>query len=195
MFLIEYIKKYKITYISVVITFIIGTCLGIFITFKIPEKDKQSASNYINETIQIAKEQKIDKQLMFREKLAENLKTIGVIWLLGCTVIASFTIYIFMIYKGILFGYIITIIFFSLNFSKGIKYLILTILGNNIVFLPIIFLLATSGIRLYKEVINRKINIKYEMLRHTVIMVICAVFSIIISCIYAYILTGLLYFL
>ena len=69
MFLIEYIKKYKITYISVIATFLIGTCLGIFITFKIPEKDKNNVKSYINDTIQIAKNQKIDKQYLFKEKL------------------------------------------------------------------------------------------------------------------------------
>ena len=112
MFLIEYIKKYKVTYISVIVTFIVGIILGIFVTFKIPENDKQS---------------------MFKEKLVENFKTLGVIWFLGCTIIASFTIYIFMIYKGVLFGYIITIIFLTLGFNSGFKFLMLTIFIKSII--------------------------------------------------------------
>ena len=195
MFLIEYIKKYKVTYISVIATFIVGVCIGIFVTFKIPESDKTSVSNYINETIQIAKDKKIDNQELFKERLIENFKTLGIIWLLGCTVIASFTIYIFMIYKGILFGYIITIIFFILGLGKGIKFLLPTVIIKNIILLPVIFLLATSGIRLYKQIILRKINIKQELLRHTIIMLISSILAIIVSCIDAYFLTGLLYFL
>lgn len=195
MFLIEYIKKYKVTYISVIATFIIGVVLGIFVTFKIPKSDKDNVNSYINDTIQISKDRKIDKQYLFKEKLLENLKTVGIIWLLGCTVIASFTIYIFMIYKGVIFGYITTIIFLVLGFGNGFKFLLPTIIIKNIIFLPIIFLLSTSGIRLYKEIIKRKINIKQELLRHTIIMFISSIFAIIVSCIDAYFLSNLLYFL
>ena len=178
MFLIEYIKKYKVTYISVIATFIIGVVLGIFVTFKIPKSDKDNVNSYINDTIQISKDRKIDKQYLFKEKLLENLKTVGIIWILGCTVIASFTIYIFMIYKGIIFGYITTIIFLVLGFGKGFKFLLPTIIIKNIIFLPIIFLLSTSGIRLYKEIIKRKINIKQELLRHTIIMFISSILQL-----------------
>ena len=195
MVLIEYIKKYKVTYISVIATFIIGVVLGIFVTFKIPKSDKDNVNSYINDTIQISKDRKIDKQYLFKEKLLENLKTVGIIWLLGCTVIASFTIYIFMIYKGVIFGYITTIIFLVLGFGNGFKFLLPTIIIKNIIFLPIIFLLSTSGIRLYKEIIKRKINIKQELLRHTIIMFISSIFAIIVSCIDAYFLSNLLYFL
>lgn len=100
-----------------------------------------------------------------------------------------------MIYQGILFGYIITIILLTLGFGNGFKILMLTATSNNLLFLPIIFLLSTSGIRLYKEVIKRKINIKQELLRHTIIMLISCIFALIVSCIDAYFLTSLLYFL
>ena len=83
----------------------------------------------------------------------------------------------------------------TLGFGRGLKFLIITIFGNHIIFLPVIFLLSTSGIRLYKEVIKRKINIKQELLRHTIIMFISGMFAIIASCIDAYFLTGLRYFL
>lgn len=41
MFLIEYIKRYKVTYISVIVAFLIGTVIGIFVTFKIPSQEKK----------------------------------------------------------------------------------------------------------------------------------------------------------
>lgn len=195
MFLIEYIKKYKVTYISVIVTFIIGILLGIFVTFKIPKSEKQNVKDYINNTIEIAKSKKIDKQNLFKERLIENFKTLGIIWLLGCTIIASFTIYIFMVYKGILFGYIITIILMVLGIGKGFKFLLLTVIIKSLIFLPVIFLLSTSGIRLYKEIIKRKINIKQELLKHTIIMLVSCVFAIIVSCLDSYFLTSLLYFL
>ncbi|MBR1540866.1 MAG: hypothetical protein IJ629_06985 [Clostridia bacterium] len=76
MFLIEYIKKYKVTYISVIATFVIGICIGIFVTFKIPETAKSEVKEYLKDTIQIAKEGKLDKQSFFKEKLLENFKDV-----------------------------------------------------------------------------------------------------------------------
>ena len=100
-----------------------------------------------------------------------------------------------MIYKGILFGYIITIVLLTFGIGRGFKFLLVTVLGNNLFFLPMIFLLSTSGIRLYKEIIKRKINIKQELLRHTIMMLISGIFAIVVSCVDAYFLTGLHYFL
>ena len=195
MFLIEYIKKYRLTYISVILLFLIGVILGIFISFKVPEKDRNNINRYLNDTIETIKEKNIDRQCLFKEKLSTNLKDIGIVWLLGCTIIAGFTIYIFMIYKGILCGYIITIIILLSKKLNGFKLLIIAVITNNLVYMPIIFLLSTSGIRLYKEIIKRKINIKHELLRHTIIMGISVIFMLITSWIDAYILTSLLYFL
>jgi len=100
-----------------------------------------------------------------------------------------------MIYKGILFGYIIAVVWLTLGFGNGLKFLTPSIIGNNLIFLPMLFLLSTSGIRLYKEIIKRKINIKQELLRHTIIMIISCIFAIIVSYVDSYILTSLLYFL
>ena len=195
MFLLEYIKKNKVTYISVVVTFLIGTIIGIFVTFKIPLNEREKIDEYLKGTIEIVKDKKIDRQIFFREKLVENFKNIGIIWILGCTIIASFTIYIFMIYKGIIFGYIITIISLLLESKNSFKFLIFSVIGNNIIVLPFAFLLATSGILLYKDIVKRKINIKQQLLRHTIIMIASGIAAIVASCIDAYFLIGLLYFL
>lgn len=195
MVLIEYIKKYKVTYISVVITFIIGLILGIFVTFKIPSKDKIEINNYLQELSEKITEGKVDRSHLFKEKLADNIKYLGIVWLLGCTVIAGFTIYILMGYKGFLFGYITTIVIKILGFNDGAKILFPTIILKNILFLPIVFLLATSGIRMNKGIVKREINIKIELIRHTFVMIISLLFTIIVSCIDAYSSVILLHFL
>ena len=100
-----------------------------------------------------------------------------------------------MIYKGFITGYIITIIISILGTKTGLKLLFPSVILNNIIFLPVIFLLATSGIRMYKRIIKREINIKQELVRHTIIMLVSLVFAIIVSCISAYFSTFILHFL
>ena len=76
MFLIEYIKKYKVTYISVIVTFLVGLCIGIFVAFKMPEKEKSNVNEYLQNTMQIVNEKNIDKKSFFKEKLFENWKDV-----------------------------------------------------------------------------------------------------------------------
>jgi len=195
MFLIQYIKRYKLTYISVVAIFLIGCIIGVFISLKISENDKTEISNYLHNSVEQIKSGTLNKQGIFKESLISNLKFAGMVWLLGCTVIASFTIYILMIYKGFVFGYIIAIILSILDMRSGGILLIPTIILRNILFLPIVFLLATSGIRMYKGLNRKEINIKIELARHSIVMTISAVFAVVVSCIEAYSSTIILHFL
>jgi stage II sporulation protein M len=186
MFLIEYIKKYKVTYISVIAVFLLGLIIGICVTFKIPADEKNDIENFLHTSVEELKNGNLDRKEVFKEALFSNLKLVAIIWILGCSVIASFTIYILMIYKGFMLGYIITIIILILGGTSGIKFLMLTVIFKNVIFLPMVFLLATSGIRMYKGIVKKEIYIKIELIRHTIVMGCAVAFSIIISCIEAY---------
>jgi stage II sporulation protein M len=175
--------------------FIIGAIIGIVLTFKIQKDEKQEIFSYIEEVNEEFSKSEIQKQYIFKENFLGLLKFTLIIWILGCTVIASFSIYLVMLYKGFLLGYIITIILQAMGKTYGIKFLFLTVILKNIIFLPFIFLLATSGIRMYKEIVSKKINVKLEFIRHTIIMLTCTVVSVIISCLEAYCLAILINFL
>jgi len=185
-YIINYIKKYRITYISVVLIFVLGMIIGLLITFKIPENDKIEIQEYVKNSVTLLKEHNVNKQGIFKDTLISNVKLLGIVWVLGCTVIASFTIYILMIYKGFLIGYIISIIISIFGLKQGVSVLFPIIILHNIILLPLIFLLATSGIRMYKLIVQRNGNIKYGLITHTVIMLICLIFAIISSCIESY---------
>ena len=193
--IIEYVKKYKVTYIGVVLVFIVGIILGICVTFKISNNEKIEIKDYIQTSMNSLKENQMDKQIIFKQTFMNNIKFLIIVWILGCTVIAGFTIYILMIYKGFLLGYIITAILSIFGIKQGINFLFPILILQNIIFLPIIFLLAKSGIRMNKGIIKKEINIKYELIRHCIIMIIAIIFNIIISYLEAYLSTFMLNFL
>lgn len=192
---IEYIKRYKITYFSVVIIFILGMLLGLLLSFKISTDDKKEIFSYIENVNEQIRDGELDKQYIFKENFIGLMKFNVIIWILGCTVIASFSVYIVMIYKGFLFGYIITMAIQGIGLHNAFSLLFPTIILKNIIFLPFIFLLATSGIRMYKGIVSREINIKNELIRHTIIMITCSIIAVIVSCIEAYCSTILIHFL
>lgn len=182
----EYIKKYKVTYIGVVIIFIIGLLIGGVISFRTSSDEKTEIKEYISESVENLRENKDNKQEIFLSTFSQNAKFTLIVWLLGCTIIAGFTIYILMLYKGFLLGYIISIILNVFGISQGLNYLCILLLAQYIIFLPTVFLLATSGIRLYKGIIKKEIDLKYELIRHSVIGIITIGIAIISSCLEAY---------
>lgn len=182
----EYIKKYKATYIGVVIIFIIGLFIGAIISFRTSEDERNEIKNYISDSIQNLEDYKDNKQEIFISTFTQNMKFIFITWILGCTIIAGFTIYILMLYKGFLIGYIISIVLNIFGIAQGFKFLNILLILQNIIILPMLFLLATSGIRLYKEIIKKETDIKYEIIRHCVIGFLCVGAVIISSCIEAY---------
>lgn len=182
----EYIKKYKLTYIGIVIIFIIGLFIGLVISFRTSEDEKLEIKEYISDSVENLKANKQDKQEIFISTFSQNAKFTIIVWLLGCTVIAGFAIYILMLYKGFLIGYIISIILNIFGVNQGLTYLCILILAQYIIFLPTLFLLATSGIRLYKGILKKEINLKYELIRHSVIGILSIGVAIISSCLEAY---------
>ena len=182
----EYIKKYKATYIGVVIIFIIGLFIGAIISFRTSEDERNEIKNYISDSIQNLEDYKDNKQEIFISTFTQNMKFIFITWILGCTIIAGFTIYILMLYKGFLIGYIISIVLNIFGIAQGFKFLNILLILQNIIILPMLFLLATSGIRLYKEIIKKETDIKYEIIRHCVIGFLCVGAVIISSCIEVY---------
>ena len=64
---------------------------------------KLKFGSYVESAMDNLKSSSQDNKLIFKETLFEQLKIVGIVWILGCTVIASFAIYILMAYKGFLF--------------------------------------------------------------------------------------------
>ena len=62
---------------------------------------------------------------------------------------------------------------------------------QNIIFIPVLFALAISGIRLYKSIMKERTreNIKIEILRHTIFSLILSVMLVLASFIETYVST------
>ena len=90
-------------------------------------------------------------------------------------------VYAIVAYKGFCLSYSISTILAVLGGSKGICFVLASILPQNIIYIPCILALAVSGIKLYKSIMkDRRIdNIKLEIFRHIFFsLFICILFII-----------------
>ncbi len=92
------------------------------------------------------------------------------------------------------FGYSISSVIATLGVKGGMTFILSSMLLQNIIFIPILFALAISGIRLYKSIMKdrRRENIKLEILRHTIFCAMLGIVMILVSLIETYVSTNIL---
>lgn len=194
--LIEYIIRNKKNFIIISVLFCIGICIGTCSVNNSNEVQKQELNTYITDVIdKIKKAEDINKFELLALSIKENTSLILIIWFLGCTIIGGVFIYLAIIYKGFTIGYTISAMIAVLGTKEGLIISIISMFLQNIIFLFAFFLIAENGIKLYKGIYTRCINLKEEVIRHTIIMLITIMLSIFSSLVEVYISMNLLIFL
>lgn len=194
--LIDYIIRNKKNFILIIILFCIGISVGIFFINNSNENQIKEIKSYIENIISnIKNAENINKLELLFLSLKQNVLFIILIWFLGCTIIGGVFIYVAIIYKGFSIGYTISAIIATLGIRTGTIFSLISLFMQNIIYIPAFFLIAENGIKLYKGIYKKCINIKEEVIRHTSIMLISIMFAIISSFIEVYISTNLLIFL
>ena len=93
------------------------------------------------------------------------------LWFAGTTIIGIPIVFGIILVRGFCLGYTIASCVFVLGRIKGIIFILITILLQNIIFIPAIMILGVSSIKLYKSIIKdrRKENIKLSILKHSIV--------------------------
>lgn len=180
--LLEYFNKYKITYIIIISLFLIGVLFGVIYINVANEEKIENLSQYVTKLISDVKNNtSIIKTNSIINSILKNSREIIIIWFLGCTVIGSYFIYIDIIYHGFKIGYTIATFIYVLGTKKGIIFSLSSLLLQNIIYIPTLFFIAESSIKMCRQIYINRNNIKKEFIRHIIILIMCLGFGIVAS--------------
>ena len=182
-------------YIIVMIILIIGIACGVIFINNINEEQKAEISKYISDFISSLKNNyEINKAELLKNSLIENFKLTLGMWFIGSTVVGLPIVLGIVLYRGFCIGYTVSSAIAILGAQKGIIFALSSILLQNIIIIPVLLLLAVSGIKLYKSIMKdkRRENIKLEIIRHTVVSIIGLIFLVLATIIEVYISSSLL---
>ncbi len=188
----------KKTYILLLIFLLIGIVLGVFFINNSDEAQKNEVSEYINNFVTTLKNNNsIDRNELLKVSLKRNILMGIALWFIGSTIIGLPLIYFFVLYKGLCIGYTMAGAIVALGTGKGVIFCLSSILFQNIILVPALFLIAVSSTKLcYAIIKNRsKENIKLELIRHSLLSVIGIMFFMLSSLTEVYISTNLLTFI
>lgn len=176
----DIIKNIK-SYIIVTTIFAIGIFLGVMIINQ--SEEKQEIENYINTYID---ETKTITEGNYAIELQKDIKSkvilVFLLWFAGTTIIGIPIVLGIILIRGFCLGYAISSCVYVLGKIKGIIFVVISMLLQNILFIPAIIMLGVSSIKLYTSIIKdrRKENIKISIIKHTILSLII-LFALIIS--------------
>ena len=143
--LIDYILKNKKNFIIIVTLFCIGIMIGIIFINNTNEMQKIEINNYIDTLMNNVKSsENIDKTNLLFLSIKQNVTFIIFIWFLGCTIIGGIFIYVAIVYRGFAIGYTISAMIATLGVKNGTIFSIISLLLQNIIFLPAFFIIAEN---------------------------------------------------
>ena len=183
----SYIKNNYKEYILASLLFVIGIFVGVMIINNSKESQISEITEFINQFIEKYKGlENINQEGLIVTSIKQNLIFAFVLWLAGTTVIGMPIVLIIILLRGTILGFTISSITVTLGLPKGILFCLISIVLHNIFYIPAILSIGVSSIKLYKSILKdrRKDNIKFELIRHTIIfglMIILLVLSAIIE--------------
>ena len=191
----EHITRNVKTYFILIIIFLLGLIIGLIVVNNSSTEQETEITSYINNFVtELKNGSKLDYFKLLKSSFFNNLFLVIILWFMSSTVIGIPIVYGMVGYKGFCMGYTISSVVLSLGTSKGIAFVLSSMLIHNIILIPCMLAVATSGINLYKSIIKdrRKENIKIEIIRHTVFCLIMLAIMAVGSLIETYISSNLL---
>lgn len=167
----NHIIKNKKEYVIIFSLFVIGIFLGVLFINSANESQIAQIHDYLTQFIEKLKNtQELDTWEILKSSIWENFILSITIWFFGTTVIGIPVVFGIVVYRGFCLGYTISACISLMGFSKGILFVSISLILQNILFIPALIALAVSGFKLYKSIIKdrRRENIKLEMIRHTI---------------------------
>jgi len=167
----NHIINNKREYLTVTILFFMGLIISIIFFNNSNEITLNEISTYLNNLFNnIKNNENIDLGKILKESLIYNLTITLLLWFGASTIIGIPIVYSSIVLKGFSMGYTISSLLFIYGLSNGLLFSICFLLLHNIIFVPTMFAISVSGVKLYKSIMKNKQreNIKLEILRHTI---------------------------
>ena len=191
----EHILNNKKEYIVVSILFVIGIFLGVFFINNVSQEPRTQITEYLNQFIeQLKNTENLNTIELLKTSMGQNIILAISLWFFGTTIIGIPVVFGIVAYRGFCLGYTIAACISIMGIQKGILFVLILLLLQNLLVIPAILALAVSGIKLYQSITKdkRKENVKLEMVRHTVFSLIMLIVLIISSVIEIFVSTNIL---
>lgn len=161
------------SYFIVLVIFVVGIFLGVMFLNQVEDKNQieQYINTYVDETKSLENGDYLGE---FKNDVKNNILLVFFLWFAGTTIIGIPIVLGIILFRGFCLGYTIASCVYVMGKIKGLIFISLTILLQNIIFIPAIMILGVSSIKLYRSIVKdrRKENIKPSIIKHSVMSIV-----------------------
>ena len=161
------------------ITFAVGIFAGV-IYYK-NATSTEELSNYVEKFMDKINVEETKIYNVLKESLLKNTSIILIFWLLGASVIGIPILLFYVLYKGFSISFTISTIISTFGFVKGNVISIVMLFFQNVISTAVIFVAMSSAVKLAINILRRKKDMKIELLRHTIMCLLCMVGMVLAS--------------
>ncbi len=143
----NHVANNKKEYILVTLIFLVGIFLGVMFINNSKESQLSEISSYLNNFIDKLKNtEKLETMAILKTTLLENVILAVTLWFFGTTVIGIPIVFGIIMYRGFCLGYTISTIISVIGVGKGILFILITLVLQNIFFIPALIAIGVSRI-------------------------------------------------
>lgn len=143
----QHITNNSKEYILLTLIFLIGIFLGVMFINNSQETQRGEITSYLNNFIDKLKNtENLESAEILKTTIVENIILAIALWFFGTTVIGIPVVFGIILYRGFCLGYSIASIILTLGMGKGIIFVLISLLLQNIIFIPAIIAIGVSRI-------------------------------------------------
>lgn len=147
--ILNHIINNKKEYILVTLIFLVGIFLGVMFINNIQETQMKEITEYLKSfTEKLKNTEKLETYSILKTTISENIILAITLWFFGTTVIGIPIVFGIILYRGFCLGYSIASIITIMGTGKGILFILVTLVLQNIIFIPAIIAIGVSRIQI-----------------------------------------------
>ncbi|RXJ03832.1 stage II sporulation protein M [Anaerobacillus alkaliphilus] len=141
-----HIEENRSIYIFTIVLFLMGIIFGAIIVNSLSLSQRNDLHIYLNQFFgQVAEGQLADSAAMFSQSFAHYVKYIGLMWVLGLTIIGLPIILILLFIKGIVVGFTVGFLVNQLGMS-GFLLSFASVMPQNFILVPAYIIITTCAV-------------------------------------------------
>ncbi|HAT4282508.1 TPA: stage II sporulation protein M [Clostridium perfringens] len=144
--LMESLKENKITFLWVLLFFLVGIVLGSYTVYYMSDFNRVEITTYFNNFLEFLGGNSVSYTSILVDSVKSILPMIVIIVLLGYTAVGTPIILMMDLAKGYVIGFTFSLIVSMLG-SKGVMLVLSGLMLQNLIFIPIIMLISVLAIR------------------------------------------------
>jgi len=180
----NHIREYSSLYMFIVVLFLMGVICGSIVVNSLSFTQKEDLLYYLTRFFgEVEAGTVTTSSQMFIGSITHNIQYIGLIWILGISIIGIPLILILLFLKGMVVGFTVGFLVNTMSW-EGFKIALVSVLPQNIILVPLIIFITTLSLALSIRIISRvflkqvRQPIRPILLKYMLAFIICLIFIV-----------------